>query len=190
MTSPLSFACDPPPSPFFQCSPYQEVTSKIYRLKQHFLPLQPLEVLLKLNKLFQVARKLWSKPMLTRKGSKYRKRKSIHSYSLWLLYLNAYWYISKHCRLTIFLWVSVLILDFLDQQEKYVTSMICVTKLSLAVKAAFIDEILCFEAFKILFSQQLVDRMLENKTLHDRDIKSNLTFVAPGCTWTVALQCS
>ena len=52
MTSPLSFACDPP-LPSFLWSPYQAVTSKIYRLKQHFLPLQPLEVLLKLNKLFK-----------------------------------------------------------------------------------------------------------------------------------------
>ena len=68
--------------------------------------------------------------------------------------------------------------------------MICVTKLTLAVKAAFINEILCFEPFKILFGQQLVDRMLENKSLHDHKIKCNLTFVAPGCTWTVALQCS
>ena len=33
-----------------QCSPYQAVTSKIYRLKQHFsYRLQPLEDLLKLN---------------------------------------------------------------------------------------------------------------------------------------------
>ena len=95
----------------------------------------------------------------THKKRKYGNRKSIQSYSLWLLYLNAYWYISKHCRLTIFSWISVLILDFLDQQEKYVTSMIFVTKLTLAVKAAFIHEILCFEAFKILFGQQLVDRM-------------------------------
>ena len=31
-------------------------------------------------------------------------------------YLNANWYLSKHCRLTIFSWVSVPILEyFLDQ---------------------------------------------------------------------------
>ena len=39
-----------------------------------------------------------------------------------------------------------------------------VTKLTLAVKAAFIHKILCFETFKIIFGQ-LVDRMLENKSL-------------------------
>ena len=36
-----------------QCSPYKEVTSKIYLLKQDFLQsANPLEGLLKLNKLF------------------------------------------------------------------------------------------------------------------------------------------
>ena len=81
MTSPLSFACDPP-LPFFQYSPYQAVTSKIYRLKQHFLPLQPLEVLLKLNKLFQKIRKLWSKLYLQEKEvntEKERVSTAIHS---------------------------------------------------------------------------------------------------------------
>ena len=60
-------------------------------------------------------------------------------------------------------------LDFLDQQEKYATSMTCVNKLTLAVKAAFIHEIHCSEVFKILFGQQLVDRMFENKSLHNRN---------------------
>ena len=70
------------PSPFFQYSPYQAVTSKIYRLKQHFLPLQPLEVLLKLNKLFQKIRKLWSKLYLQEKEvntEKERVSTAIHS---------------------------------------------------------------------------------------------------------------
>ena len=51
--------------------------------------------------------------------------KSIHNYSLWL---------------AIFSWASVPILDFHDQQEKFVTSACCVTKLTLhgAAKAAFI----------------------------------------------------
>ena len=48
--------------------------------------------------------------------------------------------------------------------------MTCVTKLTLALKAAFIHEILCFEAIKILFGQQLVDSMFENKSVHDRDM--------------------
>ena len=61
---------------------------------------------------------------------------------------------------------STAILDFLDQQEKFASSATCVTKLTLATKAAFIHKILCFEVFKILFSQ-LVDRMLENKILHE-----------------------
>ena len=104
-------------------------------------------MLRKLNKLFQKICKLWSKPILSRKGSKYGKTKSIHSYSLWLLYLNAYWYLSKHCRLTIFSWASVPILDILDQQEKFTTY---VTKLNLAANATFICKILCFEVFKIL----------------------------------------
>ena len=34
-------------------------------------------------------------------------------------------------------------------------------------KSAFIREILCFELFKILFDE-LVNRMLENKSLHAR----------------------
>ena len=48
-------------------------------------------------------------------GSKYGITNSIHNYSLLFLYLNADWYFSKHCRLTIFPWASVPILDFLDQ---------------------------------------------------------------------------
>ena len=48
------------------------------------------------------------------------------------------------------------------------TSATCVTKLTLAAKAAFIRKILCFEVFKILFGQ-LVERMLENKSLHERE---------------------
>ena len=89
---------------------------------------------------------MWSKPILNWKGSKYGKTKKVHSYSLWLLYLNADWYLSKHCRLTIFSWASFPILDFLDQQEKFAT---CVTKLTLATKAAFIHKILCFEVFSV-----------------------------------------
>ena len=38
----------------------------------------------------------------------------------------------------------------------------------MAVEAAFIRKILCFEVFKILFGQ-LVDRMLENKSLHESE---------------------
>ena len=41
-----------------------------------------------------------------------------------------------------------------------------VAKLTLAVKAAFISKILCFEMFKIIFGQ-LVDRMLENRSLFE-----------------------
>ena len=36
------------------------------------------------------------------------------------------------------------------------------------MEAAFIRKILCFEVFKILFGQ-LVDRMLENKSLHESE---------------------
>ena len=39
--------------------------------------------------------------------------------------------------------------------------------MDLEAKAVFIRKILCFEAFKILFSQ--FDRMLENKSLHERE---------------------
>ena len=92
---------------------------------------------------------MWSKPILNWKGSKYGKTKKVHSYSLWLLYLNADWYLSKHCRLTIFSWASFPILDFLDQQEKFATSATCVTTLTLATKAAFIHKILCFEVFSV-----------------------------------------
>ena len=68
-----------------------------------------------------------------------------------------------------FLWASVLIPDLLDQQEKFTTSAICVTKLTIAAKADFICKILCFEVYKILFGQ-LVDRVLENKSLHECEI--------------------
>ena len=64
------------------------------------------------------------------------------------------------------MWAYVPILSFFDQQEKFATSATCVTKLTLAAKAAFIRKILCFEVFKILFGQ-LVERMLENKSLHE-----------------------
>ena len=91
-----------------------------------------------------------------------------HSYSPLLLYLNADWHLSKHCKLTIYSWASVPILSFFYQQEKFATSATCVNKLTLAAKAAFIRKILCFEVFKRLFGQ-LVDRMLENKSLHERE---------------------
>ena len=82
-----------------------------------------------------------------------------------LFSLTTDWFPSKHCRLTIFSWASVPILDFLDHKEKFVTYATYVTKLTLATKAcAFIHKILCFEVFKILFGH-LVDRMLENKSL-------------------------
>ena len=51
----------------------------------------------------------------------------------YILYLNAYWYFSKRCRLTIFPWASVPILDFL---EKFATSATCVTKLTLVLRCA------------------------------------------------------
>ena len=76
------------------------------------------------------------------------------------------WYLLNHCRLTIFSWVSVPILEFLVQQEKFASSATCVTKLTLVVNAGFIRKILCFEVLKVLFSQ-LVDRMLKNKSLHE-----------------------
>ena len=86
-----------------QCSPYQAVTNQIYLLKQHFLPPATSWSVTKIKQVVSKIRKLWSKPILTRNGSKYRKTKSIHSYSLWLLYLNVdCQYLSKHCRLTIF----------------------------------------------------------------------------------------
>ena len=66
---------------------------------------------------------------------------------------------------------TVPILTFFDQREKFATSATCVTKLTLAAKAAFIRKILCFEVFKILFSQ-LVDRMLENKSLNEHEAPS------------------
>ena len=58
--------------------------------------------------------------------------------------------------------------DFLNQQEKFAISATSVTKLTLAVKAAFIHKILCVEVFKILFGQ-LVDKMLENNSLHEHE---------------------
>ena len=66
------------------------------------------------------------------------------------------------------MWVSLPILDFLDQQENFATSMAYVTKLTLVAKAAFIHKILCFEVFKIPFGQ-LDERMLENKSCRERE---------------------
>ena len=86
-----------------QCSPYQAVTNQIYLFKQHFLPPATAWSVTKIKQVVSKIRKLWSKPIRIRSGSKYRKTKSIHSYSLWLLYLNVdCQYLSKHCRLTIF----------------------------------------------------------------------------------------
>ena len=142
-----------------QCSPCQAVTGKIYRLKQHFLP---------------SATSNWSvnccKKYANCDPSRSPQQKEVnmekHSYSPSLLYLNADWHLSKHCKLTIFSWASVPILSFFDQQEKFATSATFVTKLTLAAKAAFIRKSVCFEVFKILFGQ-LVDRMLQNKSLHE-----------------------
>ena len=78
------------------------------------------------------------------------------------------WTLSKHCRLTIYLWDSLPILDFLDQQENFATSVAYVTKLTLVAKTAFIRKILCFEVFKVLFGQ-LADRILDNKSLQKRE---------------------
>ena len=99
-----------------------------------------------------------------KKRSKYRKTQSILCYFLWLLYLNADWCLSKHYRLNIFLWASVPILDFLDQQGKFTTSTTFVTKLTLVAKAYFVRKILVLRCRKF---GQLVDRVLENKSLHD-----------------------
>ena len=95
-----------------------------------------------------------------RKNKKYAQLFSL------ITYLNANWYLLKHCRLTIFSWVSFPILEFLDQQEKFTSPTTCVTKFTLAVNAGFIRKILCFEVLKALFSQ-LVDRMLKNKSLNE-----------------------
>ena len=38
------------------------------------------------------------------------------------IFKNADWFLSKHCRRTIFSWASVPIPDFLDQQETFATS--------------------------------------------------------------------
>lgn len=47
--------------------------------------------------------------------------------------------------------------------------MTFVTKLSLTAKATFIRKTLCLEVFKIIFGQ-LVDRILENKSRHEREV--------------------
>ena len=67
-------------SSVIQCSPYQAVTSKLYCLKQHFLlPVTAWSVtkIQYTHKLFKKISKLRFKPILTRKGSKCRKAKSI-----------------------------------------------------------------------------------------------------------------
>ena len=62
--------------------------------------------------------------------------------------LSDYWYLSKYCRLTIFSWASVPILDFINQQGKFATYATYVTKLTLGAEAAFIRKIfLCFHVF-------------------------------------------
>ena len=104
------------------------------------------------------------KLILTRKGSKYGIIKKYTQ--LFSVITDSI--LSKHCRLTIYLWVSLSILDFLNQQENFATSVAYVIKLTRVAKAAFIHKILCFEVFKILFGQ-LVDRMLENKSRQERD---------------------
>ena len=62
--------------------------------------------------------------------------------------LSDYWYLSKHCRLTMFSWASVPVLAFLDQKEKFATSVTCVTKFTIAAKATFICKILCLRDLK------------------------------------------
>ena len=94
------------------------------------------------------------------------------------------WILSKHCRLTIYLWVSLSILDFLNQQENFATSVAYVIKLTRAAKAAIIHKILCFGVFKILFGQ-LVDRMLENKSRQERDAPPPLARREP--LWRILL---
>ena len=91
-----------------------------------------------LNKLLQKICKLCSKPIFTRKGENTERKRYTQLYSLWL-YLNANWYLSRHCRLTIiFLWAFIpIILDFLDQQESSRLPRV-VTKLTQVAKAAFI----------------------------------------------------
>ena len=67
-------------SSVIQCSPYQAVTGKLYSLKQHFLLSVTAWSVTKIqytHKLFKKISKLRFKPILTRKGSKCRKAKSI-----------------------------------------------------------------------------------------------------------------
>ena len=96
---------------------------KIYHLKQHFSLPATAWRFTKMKQVVSKIHKLWSKPISHEKEVNTEKQTSIHSYSFWLLYLNADWYLSKHCRLTIFPWASVPVLDFLDQQEKFTTSL-------------------------------------------------------------------
>ena len=122
-------------------------------------------MLLKLNKLFKKICKLWSKPILTRNG----KTKGIHSSSLWLLYLKcllvpvealqANNFFVGFCPNARHSWITGKVCDFCD--------LCYYCKLTLAVKATFICRTHCFDVFKILLGQ-LIDRMLENKSLHER----------------------
>ena len=107
---------------------------------------------------------MWSKPIPARKGSKILIRKNKKYTQLFsLITLFKYWlapFKALQANNFIFSRASVPILSFFNQKEKLATSTTCVTKLTLAAKAV------CFEVFKILFGQ-LVDRMLENKSLHE-----------------------
>ena len=76
---PLNYRIDDSSS-VIQCSPYQAVTGKLYCLKQHFLLPATAWSDTKIqytHKLFKKISKLLFKPILTRKGSKCRKAKSI-----------------------------------------------------------------------------------------------------------------
>ena len=111
----------------------------ISRKYLNFTGSRPCERSEALNKLFQKICKLCSKPISTRKGENTERKRYTQLYSLWLRYLNANWYLSRHCRLTIiFLWAFIpIILDFLDQQESSRLPRV-VSKLTQVAKAAFI----------------------------------------------------
>ena len=67
-----------------QCSPYQEVTSKIYRLKQHFLPLATAWRFTKIKYVVLKICKFWSDLILSRKWMNIWK--STKAYQLFLFW--------------------------------------------------------------------------------------------------------
>lgn len=89
--------------------------------------------------------KLWSEPIINQKMKSIQKNKKYTQLLSLSTLFKLCWLVHVPFEVlqanNFILWASVIVLDFLNQQGNFATSVTWVTKLNLAAKAAFIHKI-------------------------------------------------